>query len=218
MTSVDAGASFHYNFPSNYGDIHVGVYNGENYQRVEPNNQKGLELRATLRPFARNQPVLRGVRAHFVYYHDDYVSDARRNRLMGNLTYEHSYINAGFDFMNANDQLLPTAINQHGRGYSVWATPRKPFDNGSSWEALLRYDYWTPNTSPALAPAATSPITGVTALNDQKQKRMIVGAAYWFPHQGNVSTAILVDYDGQRFSNITTTPTKSVAVHGLLNF
>jgi hypothetical protein len=40
MTSADAGVSFHYNLPSNYGDIHVGVYNGENYQRVEPNNQK----------------------------------------------------------------------------------------------------------------------------------------------------------------------------------
>src|SRR6476469_3018637 len=29
--SADAGASFHYNFPSNYGDVHVGVYNGEGY-------------------------------------------------------------------------------------------------------------------------------------------------------------------------------------------
>src|SRR5213593_2301062 len=38
MTSSDAGASFHYNLPSNYGDIHVGVYNGENYQRVETND------------------------------------------------------------------------------------------------------------------------------------------------------------------------------------
>src|SRR3989454_2055700 len=43
MTSSDAGASFHYNLPSNYGDIHVGVYNGENYQRVEVNNQKAIE-------------------------------------------------------------------------------------------------------------------------------------------------------------------------------
>ena len=52
MTSSDAGVSFHYNFPSNYGDIHVGAYNGENYQRVETNDQKGLEFRGTVRPFA----------------------------------------------------------------------------------------------------------------------------------------------------------------------
>ena len=52
MTSADAGASFHYNLPSNYGDFHVGVYNGENYQRVELNNQKAFEFRGTVRPFA----------------------------------------------------------------------------------------------------------------------------------------------------------------------
>src|SRR5678816_4426956 len=32
VTSADAGVSFHYNLPSDYGDVHVGVYNGENYQ------------------------------------------------------------------------------------------------------------------------------------------------------------------------------------------
>jgi len=33
-----------------------------------------------------------------------------------------------------------------------------------------------------------------------------------------VSTAILVDYDGQAFDNITAAPTKGIAIHGLLNF
>src|SRR5262249_42793537 len=56
MTSSDAGLSFHYNFPSNYGDVHFGVYNGENYQRVETNDQKGFEFRGTLRPFASLAP------------------------------------------------------------------------------------------------------------------------------------------------------------------
>ena len=46
--SSDAGVSFHYNFPSNYGDFHVGVYNGENYQKVEVNDQKGLEFRGSM--------------------------------------------------------------------------------------------------------------------------------------------------------------------------
>ena len=52
MASSDSGASFHYNLPSNYGDVHMGVYNGENYQKVETNNQKALEFRGTIRPFA----------------------------------------------------------------------------------------------------------------------------------------------------------------------
>src|SRR3954453_16057384 len=93
MTSSDGGVSFHYNLPSNYGDVHVGVYNGENYQRVETNDQKSLEFRGTIRPFAAGQPVLRGLRAHFVYYSDHYAQNDERKRLMGNLTFEHKYLN-----------------------------------------------------------------------------------------------------------------------------
>src|SRR5713101_6108636 len=52
FASADAGASFHYNFPSNYGDFHVGVFNGENYQKVEVNDKKAFEFRGTVRPFA----------------------------------------------------------------------------------------------------------------------------------------------------------------------
>ena len=55
-------------------------------------------------------------------------------------------------------------------------------------------------------------------LKDQKQNRTIIGVAYWFPHQGNVSTAILFDYDGQSFHNFTMAPTKGVSLHGLLSF
>ena len=217
MTSADAGVSFHYTLPSNYGDVHVGLYNGENYQKVEVNNEKGLEFRGTLRPFATRQPVLRGIRAHLVYYHDNYAAGDERKRVMGNVTFENNYLNAGFDYLRADDKTLATAPLIPSRGYSVWATPRAPMANGSSWEGLLRYDHFTPNTTSALAPASTSPAPSVT-LNDQKQNRTILGVAYWFPHQGNVSTAILFDYDGQSFKNITTAPTRGVAVHGLVNF
>ena len=218
MTSADAGVSFHYNLPSNYGDVHVGVYNGENYQKVEVNNQKGLEFRGTLRPFATRQPVLRGIRAHLVYYNDHYAAGDERKRVMGNVTFENQYVNAGFDYLRARDKTLATTPLIPSRGYSVWATPRAPKADGSSWEGLIRYDHFTPNTTTTAAPASTSPAPGLTTLNDQKQNRAIVGIAYWFPHQGNVSTAILFDYDGQIFKNITTAPTKVVAVHGLVNF
>jgi hypothetical protein len=218
MTSSDAGVSFHYNFPENYGDFHVGAYNGENYGRVEVNGQKGLELRATLRPFAAGAPELRGLRGHFVYYNDHYVSSAERRRIMGNATFEHKYVNAGFDYLNAQDQSTATASMISSNGYSVWATPRKPLNAGASWEALLRYDHWTPNTSATLAPPSTAPDPGSTLFKDQKQKRFIIGVAYWFPHQGSVSAALLVDYDAQMFDNITTSPVKVVAVHALINF
>jgi hypothetical protein len=121
---------------------------------------------------------------------------------MGNLTFEHKYVNAGLDYLSATDQTLATATDVSSSGYSIWATPRLPFESGASWELLLRRDHWTPNT----------------ALDSQKQNRTIVGVSYWFPHQGNVSTAILFDYDGQSFDNIATAPTKGFGIHGLLNF
>jgi hypothetical protein len=219
MTSSDAGVSFHYNLPSNFGDFHVGVYNGENYQKVEVNDQKALEFRGTIRPFATSVPVLRGVRAHLVYHNDHYQGSDERKRVMGNVTFEHSYLNAEFDYLSAKDKTLATITDAESQGWAVWATPRLPMENGSSWEGLLRYDHFTPNTSSTTrAPASTSPVPGVTLLSDQHQNRTIVGVAYWFPHQGNVSTAILLDYDGQSFDNITTTPVHAVILHGLINF
>jgi hypothetical protein len=219
MKSADAGASFHYNIPSNYGDLHFGVYNGENYDKTDPNNQKALEFRGTLRPFATNAPVLRGLRAHLVYYDDHYVRNAERKRVMGNVTFEHQFLNAEFDYLSARDQTSATAADVSSNGYSLWATPRKPLANGASLEGLVRHDHFTPNTSTAtFAPASTSPAPGVTVSNDQKQKRTIVGLSYWFPHQGSVTTAILVDYDAQSFVNITTKPTRVVSIHGLLSF
>ena len=218
MTSSDAGVSYHMNVAGNYGEIHVGVYNGENYPRAEVNNEKGLELRGSVRPFARSAPNLRGLRAHLVYYDDHYQKNDPRKRFMSNLTYEQKYVSAEFDYLSAQDQLLATLPNVKSHGWAAWATPRLPFDNGSSWEALLRFDHWIPNTSTALVPGASSPAPGMTTFEQQAQNRVIAGVSYWFPHQGNVSTALLVCYDGQRFKNITTAPIRTVAVNGLLTF
>src|SRR5262249_25464281 len=65
----DAGASFHVALPSNFGDLHVGVFNGENFNKAEVNNEKSLQVRGTIRPFA-NAPdgsVLHGVRGSVFY-------------------------------------------------------------------------------------------------------------------------------------------------------
>ena len=82
FASADAGASFHYNFPSNYGDVHVGVYNGENYNKAEANDQKALMIRAT-RAAVRRRAIrcCAGFRATVFYDADDYVKNAPRNRV-----------------------------------------------------------------------------------------------------------------------------------------
>jgi hypothetical protein len=217
ISSSDAGASFHYNIAQNIGEIHVGVYNGENYSKTDGLEQKAFEFRASVRPFARMAPSLRGLRIHGFYDGDHYMKHDDRQRLLGSATFEHAYINAGFDWLRTRDQTLATAAQVQGRGWSFWTTPRKPLADNASLEALIRYDRWVPNASDGISNNAPTD-AGVTLFNDQQQNRLIIGGAYWFPHQGSVSTAILVDYDGQTLERFATKPTKVVAVHGLINF
>ncbi len=201
LSSSDAGASFRTNLPSNYGEIHVGVYNGENYNKAEANDQKALEMRATLRPLAQSSLLaLRGLRAHVFYDRDNYVRNGERSRLIGSVTFEHQHLHAGVDYLAATDQTSATRQPVDSHGYSIWATPRAR--NG--WEALLRYDHLQPNA----------------AFESQTRTRTIVGVSYWFPHQGNVSSALLFDYDGQTLRNVNPDQPKQqrVAVHGLVSF
>jgi hypothetical protein len=201
MSSSDAGASFRYNLRSNYGEVHAGVYNGENYNRLEVNDQKSFQVRGTVRPFAQSATAaLRGLRLTAFYTGDHYVKDAARNRFVAQATFEHRFLHAGFDYLHAVDQTSITKPELTGRGFSIWATPRSP----SGWEALLRYDRLKPDAS----------------VDAHVRSRAIVGVAYWFPLQGAVSTALLLDYDAATFTNFTPALPKQrrVALHGLVGF
>jgi hypothetical protein len=198
--SADAGASFHYNLPKNYGDVHVGVYNGDGYARTDPNDQKAVEIRGTLRPFASLAPLLRGLRVTGFYFGDNYIKNAERTRAVGQVTFESTYLNAGFDAIKAHDQLLVTTPNVEASGWSFWLTPKSAI----GWEALIRYDHLKPNT----------------VFDSQTRSRTILGVAYWFRHQGSVTSALLFDYDGQTFDNFNPglPSQKRLAVHALVNF
>jgi len=201
--SADGGASFHMNFPSNYGEVHVGFYNGEGYARPEVNDQKAVELRGTVRPFARNALILRGLRVTGFVFADNYIKDAERTRAVGQVTFESRYLNAGFDGIKAHDQPSIRNADVEASGWSWWATPKLPFESTASVEALLRYDHLQPN---ALVPA--------------DRTRTIAGVAYWFKNQGSYQSALLLDYDGQTFHNFAPAQPKQtrVAVHALINF
>ncbi len=214
MSSSDAGASFHLAIPNNYGDLHVGVYNGENYNKAEANDQKGLQIRGTVRPLPRH-PILRGWRVTGFYVADHYVSNAERKRAILNTTFEHKYLNVGLDYLDTKDQTSakPGSTDLNGRGWSVWATPKYVRADGSSIEGLLRYDHLDPNHEVSTVGAGTVTGTGTN-------KRTIGGVAYWFPHQGNVSAALLFDVENVTFSNYTTAkPTQQkIFLHGLISF
>jgi hypothetical protein len=201
LSSSDAGASLRYNMPADYGEVHFGVYNGENYNRVEVNDRKAFQVRGTVRPFPRGDALVRGLRLTAFYDADSYVRDGERNRFVAQGTYEHPFLIAGFDYLHAEDQPSARSVPEVvGQGFSIWATPRSP----SGWEALLRYDRMTPNTD----------------LDTQGRSRRILGIAYWLPVRGPLAAALLLDYDSATFKNFQPAQPKQqrIALHGQVNF
>ena len=196
LTSSDAGASFHYNFPANYGDVHVGYYNGDGYSKSEANDQKAIQARVSFRP-APTIDVMKGIRVTAFYDADNYVKNNAKTRLVGQITFEHKYVNAGFDYLKAKDQVNATADEIHGEGWSAWVTPRTKF----GLEGLLRYDDLRPNET-----------------SEFHKKRGIAGVSYWLPAMKGVSSAILLDYETVKYDDPNKVNEIRYALHALVNF
>ena len=203
LSSSDVGASFHYNFKSDYGDLHTGFYNGDNYNQPEANDQKAWMTRATVRPLPMNS-MLRGLRITGFYNLDAYVKDGEKRRGIIGTTYEHPYINAGFNYLSTTDRTQAASPKLDGHGYSMWATPKTP--KGFGWEGLLRFDHLVEEQP--------------TSVVDGERNRTIAGVAYWFPRLGSVSSALLFDYE--QVDNDSYTPAltdeRRWTVHMLINF
>jgi hypothetical protein len=211
LTSSDGGASFHTGFPNNYGEVHLGVYNGEGYQKLEANNQKAFQIRATFRPLATNSNLAaRGLRLTFFWDKDNYIQNAKRDRFVFNTTYEHRHFNAGYDYLSGADQnASATKPTIDSKGWTLWVTPFFK-EKGNGLEALLRIDRFTPDDTTA-------------ANTNQEKQRFIGGIAYWFPHPGGAATAaMLLDYEQVKFNNFPSAAAnatqKRVALHGLISF
>ena len=204
LASSDYGASARLTFPQNYGDIHLGYYNGDGYASTNDqrglNNEKAFQVRASLRP-APGVPVAKGLRLAGFYDSDHYLADAKRERFLGNLTFEHPYVNVGFEYLDAKDKTTATGTELDRSGWSAWVTPRTPI----GVEGLFRYDELNQNKNLSPSP---------------KKKRTVVGLAYWPPFQGGKTVAFLVDYSRVAFSNQTPLPAtvKIYALHTLFNF
>lgn len=203
LSSSDVGATVRYQFPGDYGETHAGVYNGDNYNRAEANDQKAVMIRATVRPLPAH-PIWRGLRLTGFYDLDAYVRDAARRRGILGATYEHRYVNAGVNYLSTTDQTRAASPKLDGSGYSIWATPKTAAGHG--WEGLLRFDRLSQEQ-------AASAARGV-------RERSIAGVAYWFPRQGNVAAALLLDHEWVR--NRRFAPARGderrLALHALINF
>lgn len=198
ISSSDAGVSTHYNFPGNFGDIHGGYYNGETYSKPEVNDEKAIQARVSFRPVPMGG-VLKGLRLTGFYDADHYAQDDARKRIIYTATFEHKYVNAGFEHLDATDQVNALTAEVKAKGWSAWATPRFP----KGWEALLRYDDVKPNKNV-----------------DASKKRSIAGVAYWFHTlQAPATASILLDYEHVDYDTALAKPNETrYAVHTLFNF
>lgn len=205
LTSSDYGLSAHYSLPSNYGDVHAGFYNGEGYNSLADangaNDQKAFQMRLTIRP-APGVDVAKGLRVTAFYDGDNFVKDGKKRRYVLNATFEHPFVNGGFEWLDAKNQSTPAAAELHAQGWSVWANPKSPF----GLEGLFRYDELKPNKNAAVGA-------------DAKKKRTIVGVSYWFPVLKGVSSALMADYTQVKFdSALNKQNTKAYALHALFAY
>src|SRR2546422_11244953 len=88
LSSSDVGLSGRFVLPNDYGDVHLGYYNGDTYSRAEVNDQKAFQIRGTLRPFPRIN-VAKGIRLTAFYDKDSPVQNASRDRFIAAGTFEH---------------------------------------------------------------------------------------------------------------------------------
>ncbi len=180
LSSSDVGVSGRLALPDDYGDIHLGYYNGDTYSKAEPNDQKAFQARASLRPLPKEKD-LKGLRLTAFYDHDAPVQNGARDRLVGAVTFEHTYVNAGFEYLSARDRSSATAATIDGKGWSVWITPRTKV----GLEGLVRYDRLKPNDG-----------------QDAWKTRTLIGVAYWFKTQkAGPATALMADYEQVKYDS-----------------
>ncbi|HMA28739.1 MAG TPA: hypothetical protein VKS23_02650 [Thermoanaerobaculia bacterium] len=198
LTSSDLGLSSRVSFPGNYGDAHLGIYNGEGYSKAEANDQKGFQVRASVRPLA-SLAVAKGWRVTGFWNSDHVAKDQKRNRWLVDTTFEHPWVNLGLTYLEATNQASPGAAEVKPRDFSIWVTPRTPF----GLEALIRYDELKPNKD-----------------LDPKQKRLIAGIAWWFNFGHGIVSALMADYTREKFDDFTPAKAdnKLYALHTLFNF
>lgn len=201
LSSADAGVTLRVPLSGEYGDVQMGVYNGEGYNRAEANDRKALQLRATVRPAPGGDTFLKGLRLTGFYLADQASRDAVRHRAIASATFEHAWFNAGFDVLHRRDQASSAAPVISSDGVSMFVTPF--FDEkGRGLEGLLRLDVFRPDRD-----------------LDGRQRRVIAGLAYWFPHPaGPATAALLLDFEQVTARDLPQPRQQRISLHGLISF
>ncbi len=173
--SADFGAGYFAPLPAGYGEINVGVYNGEGYANAEANKFKSVQGRATVRPFP-NAAVAKGLRLSGFYDYGSYAADHPRRHgiLMG--SFEHRHFVGTAQWLAGSEQPSSRPTEAHPRGASVFAELRQGLEG---WAVLARVDQFDPDN----------------ATPDSSDRRVIAGAAYWLKWSKSRIGFVVTDED-----------------------
>ena len=163
--SSDFGAGYCAPLPANYGEIQVGVYNGEGYTQTDANKYKSVQGRVTIRPFPGGG-VIRGLRLSGFFDLGWYAANRPRRHAVVMASFEHANLVATAQWLSATESPtgVPVNVDLQRRGYSTFLEVRQGLEGLAGF---FRYDHFNPNT----------------ALTDNEDRRTIAGIACWLKYE-----------------------------------
>ena len=178
--SADFGVGYFAPLPGNYGEFHVGIYNGEGFTQAEANKYKSVQGRLTIRP-APGRGLANNFRISAFYSGGWYAADRPRRVGIVMAQYEHPQLVATLQRVGATESPLTLPPGDiHRSGWSVFIEPRQGL---LGWAGILRLETFDPDDDVA----------------DNAQRRVIGGGAYWLSWNrvrlGLVATNEQVNYN-----------------------
>jgi hypothetical protein len=141
--SADFGVGYFMPLSSNYGEIRVGVYNGEGFAQAEANKYKSVQGRLTIRPFP-NGGAVRGLRLSGFYDYGSYASGYPRRHGILFASFEHTNVVATAQWLKATDRPTNAPVDIDRSGYSTFLEVRQGLQGLAGF---VRYDHFNPDTS-----------------------------------------------------------------------
>jgi hypothetical protein len=177
--SSDFGVGYLTRLPSNYGEINVGVYNGEGFTQSEVDKRKSIQARVTIRPLPHRD--LAGTRAHGLrvsafFDAGSSANDRPRRHGLAMVSYEHPHFVGTAQWLAGTVHPAPLNAEAAVRGYSVFAEAR---EGTQGWAGFARFEGFNPNRH----------LAGIS------HRRFIAGGAYWLAWSAVRIGLVLSDED-----------------------
>ena len=179
-SSGDFGLGYLTPVAGDYGEAHVGVYNGEGAGAAEANKFKSVQGRFTVRPFPHGG-VSKGLRFSGFYNGGWYA--AGRPRRVGIIAghFEHQKLIVLAQQVLATERPTATTLRDIDRsGTSIFTEVRQGL---TGWAGWVRFERFDPDTSVA----------------NNSHKRTIAAIAYWMKLAGGVNLGLVFNNEDVRY-------------------